>query len=391
MAKRLEVDRNTCQRIVAATATGQMDATVLVQLPGVLGLRQFVDAMAREFTTAEQTELIGSCRAAIDAVESLLRTLGCSQRRLRERLEADPRSAPAEVAARNDGVSSRKSLFRAATEITGRCSEVRCSLSAIRPVPGDPTRTEYIKAGGYAGHVAFPGAMPLELGEQAAEHLQTERASKSFEPLSAECDAISDESNRYLLSAFCSQPLPRVTSRRIGTRIVHVIESGPSPEDERRAMDIFVAERHARPDKHPATQRPALGEVWSMITFPARRLIFDVYLHREIARRCIPSLEVHLWNSSAGQQGLWRWSTRFPKGPRLTLLGAGLSNADAEGLSSHAPLTAHVFDRAGWDASEFVGYRCDVEYPIWRAGYCMLFDFTGNELPTDGDAARAGA
>ena len=118
-----------------------------------------------------------------------------------------------------------------------------------------------------------------------------------------------------------------------------------------------------------------------MITFPARRLIFDVYLHREIARRCIPSIEAHLWNSSAGQQGLWRWSTRFPRGPRLLLLGTGLGNAEAERIPGHAALTAHVFERAGWDPTEFVGYRCDVEYPIWRAGYCMLFDFTGNELP----------
>jgi len=34
-----------------------------------------------------------------------------------------------------------------------------------------------------------------------------------------------------------------------------------------------------------------------------------------------------------------------------------------------------VLDRLGWAASEFVGYRCEVEFPIWRAGYCMLFDF----------------
>jgi hypothetical protein len=142
-----------------------------------------------------------------------------------------------------------------------------------------------------------------------------------------------------------------------------------------------VADKRARPDKHPATQHPALGEVWSMITFPARRLVFDVYLHRDIARRCIPLLEAHLWNINVGQQGLWRWSTRFPGGPKLVLLGQGLGNAATDAYARHHELTAHMFQLADWDSNQFVGYRCDVPYPIWRSGYCMLFDFTGSELP----------
>jgi regulator of PEP synthase PpsR (kinase-PPPase family) len=41
MSRALEVDRNTCQRIVAATGRGDADAMLLVQLPGVMGLGQF--------------------------------------------------------------------------------------------------------------------------------------------------------------------------------------------------------------------------------------------------------------------------------------------------------------------------------------------------------------
>jgi hypothetical protein len=35
----------------------------------------------------------------------------------------------------------------------------------------------------------------------------------------------------------------------------------------------------------------------------------------------------------------------------------------------------HVFERVGWDPEQFVGYRCEVAYPVWQAAYCMLFDF----------------
>jgi hypothetical protein len=41
------------------------------------------------------------------------------------------------------------------------------------------------------------------------------------------------------------------------------------------------------------------------------------------------------------------------------------------------------FDHAGegWNPDEFVGYRCELEFPLWRCSYHFLFDFTGNEMP----------
>jgi hypothetical protein len=32
-------------------------------------------------------------------------------------------------------------------------------------------------------------------------------------------------------------------------------------------------------------------------------------------------------------------------------------------------------EAAGADPDDFVGVRCEVEFPIWRAGYCVTFDF----------------
>lgn len=385
MARALEIDRNTCQRIVTATARGEADAMTLVQLPGVQGLNQFVDAMSSRLSDPEERELLTSARAAIVALNELINALGGSQRKLRERLETEMRPTTADSPVPSDSLSSRRSLFRAAAEVTGRWSDVWISLTAIRPLPDNPLMTEVIKARGNIGHVAHPAAMPLEIGEHVAEHLQSDIGKRTFEPLTGVTVSNQDATQRYLLPDFCSQPLPKVTSRAVGTKIIHVIESASfdanSASGSVQPIDIVMGDKRARPDKHPATQHPALGEVWSMITFPARRLVFDVYLHKQIARRCIPSLEAHLWNANVGQQGLWRWSTRFPRGPKLELLGHGVANSGTAAYPRHTELTQHLFEQSGWDPEDFVGYRCDVPYPIWRAGYCMLFDFTGNELP----------
>lgn len=381
MSRALGVDRNICQRIVAATAKGEADVGMLIQLPGIAGMRQFLRALQeRPGLSRVQRESLASTGAAIDLYETLLTQLAGSQRKLRERLDASLDSSPESCVVSGD-LASRRQLFRAAARITGRWSQSWVCMRMIRPIPGDPLMTESIVARGHIGHRWREGALPLEIGE----HVQPRLASASDDPAYRSLSN-SEDARRFLFGAFCSQPLPQIISRALGNKMVHVIE-GSTPADV--PVDIVIADRRAQPDRHPATQDPPFGEVWSMITFPAQHLVFDVYLHREIASRCTPSLEQHLWGPHSGSQGLWRWSTRFPGGPRLQDLGFGLQNAPTDAYPRHAELTRAMFAQAGWDPSEFVGYRCSVEYPVWRSGYCMLFDFTGFELGSGTPADRS--
>ena len=380
MARALDVDRNTCQRIVAATGRGDADAMLLVQLPGVMGLGQFLDAMARRFPGSEPGQAIAGARAAVGRFEKLIDGVAGSQRKLRERLEMDrQRDGDAGGAlgagrAMPDDVGARRALFRAAVDIVGRWSEARLTMRIIRPAPGDGLHTENIRMTGHVGHVARPVAVPLEVYSGAPENL-IEQAGHAFESLDASQSV--GNTPRFLMEKFCTRPLPRVTSRGTASRVVHAIDEAAEPG---KASDIFVADRRAGVDKHPASQHPPIGEVTTIMNFPARRYVMDVYLHRDIARRCIPSLEVHLASPWAGSALLSRWSTRLPGGPRMEVLGAGLERAGSDAYARHGEVAAEMFASVGWDAAEFVGYRCDVAYPIWRGAYCMLFDFTGNEL-----------
>jgi hypothetical protein len=380
MARVLEIDRNTCQRIVAATGRGDADASMLVQLPGVMGLRQFLEAMGRRFPTSEAEQAIAGARAAVDKFEKLIDDLAGSQRKLRERLEMDRdlAGAGADAPGASDNLATRRAMFRAAVDVVGRWSETRLTMRIIRPAPGDPMHTENIRMTGHVGHMARPVAVPLEVYSGTPGHL-VERTGPAFQSLDAS-QSVGDTPN-FLMTEFCTRPLPRVTSRATENRVIHVIDEQAEPGLGGRPSDIFVADRRAGVDKHPATQHPPIGEISTIMNFPSRRYVMDVYLHRDIARRCIPSLEVHLASPWAGQALLARWSTRLPGGPKLELLGVGLEHAGSDAYPRHAEVATHMFKSVGWDPGEFVGYRCDVAYPIWRAAYCVLFDFTGNELP----------
>ena len=375
MSRALALDRATCQRIVATVLNPSSSPETLVQLPGVLGLRQFVHAMSEHPAAKGDHERLSAVSAAIDRFESFLERIGGSQRLLRMRLEA---SAPGAATIEPDGVDDvRASLIRSASAITGRCSETTVHTAIIRPLPDDPKKTESVRIRGLIGHTWTDQAIPLEIGESAAlQH------NARAEPAFATLDAMPASGNtpNSLLAPFCSSPLPRVISRATQSRVVHVIDAsdgGTGP------VDIVTAHRGTAPDLHPAALRPALGEIWALQNFPAKRLVFDTFLHRDIACRCIPSVEVHLWTPGVNVPGSSRWSTRFPGGPRLEVLGPDFTRAQTTGYERYVELLSHVFTQLNWRGEEFVGYRCEVPFPVWRAGYCMIFDFTGNELPAD--------
>jgi hypothetical protein len=383
MARALEIDRNTCQRIVAATGRGEADAAMLVQLPGIAGLRQFMEAMGKRFGNGEAAAAIAGVGAAVDRFEKIIDDFAGSQRKLRERLDMDRGGGSLTLESigttgPSDSLGVRRSMFRAAVDVVGRWSETRLTARIIRPVPGDPMHTENIRMTGHVGHMARAVSVPLEVYSGVPEDLM-ETNGPAFQTLDAQQSV--GNTPGFLMREFCSTPLPRVTSRAAGSRVVHAIDEMGTPG---QASDIFVADRRAGRDKHPATQHPALGDVSTIMNYPSRRFVMDVFLHREIARRCIPALEVHLSALQSGPMVLSRWSTKIPGGPRLELLGTpagGMENLATDAYSRYPEVLRTLFGSMGWNPGEFVGYRCDVAYPIWRVAYCMIFDFTGSELP----------
>ncbi|MFN7020650.1 MAG: hypothetical protein ACK4WH_04880 [Phycisphaerales bacterium] len=374
MSRVLGLDRATCQRLVATTASPNAEAETLVHLPGVLGLKQFLAAMWARTSDPRGVEQLQAAAAAVNRFESLIKQLGGSQRKLRARLastRAGNEWGAGSAAAASDDIAAREAMFRAAAALTGRWSETSISLSLIRPTPADEARdgsgrsvqtTQTARIRAVLGHHARADAVPLEVG--------------STNPLEAEpsrSDPVRHRAPAMLLEEFCSRPMPRLVSHTTGHRVVHVIDAAEPGAIEN--ADIVLADREPVTDLHPAVMKPPVGEVWSLINFPSRLLVFDVFLHRDIAARCRPSLELHMWTPNVVQHAAARWSTRFPGGPRLRSLGNGLTGARTTGYGRYLELVGQQFARLGWDAESFVGYRCEVAFPVWRAGYCVAFDF----------------
>ncbi len=384
MSRSLELDRATCQRIVSVCATNDASAELLVNLPGVQGVRQFIAAVARRIKPGSGVEVLASANASADQFETVLDRLAGSQRRLKARFLAgaptleSAASMGLEPDAPADDAGLRETLFRAASALVGRWSQLTVDTRLVWPALSGPEQTDGARIRGLIGHVEGPSSVPLETGETSSA-----RALDGNSPAFATLDArpASGATPQSLLVDFCSRPLPRVMSRASGSRSVHTLDlEGPHGASH----DLVMAHRNAVPDSHPATQSPHLGEIWWLATFPTRRVQFDVLMHQDVLREATVALEVHLWGPEVGRPGTTRWSTRFPGGPKAELLGSGLKAFGESTYERYGQLLASVFDQIGQKPSEFVGFRCEVAYPIWRSGYCVRFDYSEHGNAVEG-------
>jgi hypothetical protein len=174
-----------------------------------------------------------------------------------------------------------------------------------------------------------------------------------------------------LLAPFTTHPLPTVTSRGSKGKLVQVID--PSSLDHEIEIEVMLGERSMHP-MFDESGRPTLDEVWTLVNAPTRQLLLDVYIDERLERRFRPSVDAQMWYPNLSSPGDDRWITRFPSQPGLQLLGRGAARAASPAYHRQEELTQFFFGRLGLDPERFVGFRCEVAYPIWRAGYRMAFE-----------------
>ena len=377
LARHLDVDRTTCQRLVYIASRPYTGLYILERLPGTRALRQLVDAARRvtDPSAALTIAAVAEFEAAVERLDQVISATASSQSALLRRLAATSRPLPHTPHIHHDShTAAPQQLHHAAAEITGRHSDLWTAIYAYFPVQDDPNHLDVGRVHGLIGHHARPGAVPLTFHNFSSRDDDDTTHTDNFRPLHTTDDdhtTPDPATPSMVIPSFSSNPPPIVRAKQPGEYLVQSIDQ--SPHRGAKPVDLMLGTRNRMP--HPALQPPRIEEVWAMINFPARRLLFDVYLHRDLARTCIPALDIHLWRPDFAAHIGDRWQTRLDSPATLQILGQGLKNAHSPHYTRHAELTQHLFQHLDADPDRFVGYRCCVEYPLWRTGYCMSFDF----------------
>ncbi|MDG2291795.1 MAG: hypothetical protein P8L37_03980 [Phycisphaerales bacterium] len=352
LSNELHVGRMTCQRIVKLGKSGDTSPgpQLLTQLPGTQGLRQFLDALAQ---TGTSRKLLSNAVAAVEKFELFLRNISLSQSGFEAALLLHQQgSNPERQRAR------RADLFEATSAVTGQSANATISMMAIRPSLSEGHNIEQIAIRGYAGMQASGSAMPIRLPMNMA--------------YADYRNVTGDEAQRepqQLIEEFCTRPLPNIDTRIIKAKhLAHIINPEHIPTGE--SFDCF-ARQHTRWNIKGMGGHMA---IWLYIDYPTRYCSFDLHLHRSIEENNDVSADCHMWGTSLLAPPEDLWMTRFADQMTFTKLGEGLQNTASDAYAKHKELTEYMFASNGWDPSEFTGYRCEMELPIWRSGLCLILE-----------------
>lgn len=373
MARFLDVERTTCQRVVSAVEGPFGGLELITRLPGSRGLKMLTKA-ARRRLPKTMHEKIGAVAAGAELYETTVRRLAGSQSRLLRRLDAS-------MGPSREGINAyahdqaRRALFDAAADITGRWSDLWLAAYLYRPHESDDRLLRHARVNGLLRHEWRADAVPLTFhsfnnNRGEASGIPEDDASRVgvFEPLAAR-----DEEPVHLLEEFSARPVPIVASKQTTEYMVQAIDAITDTTASWRPVDLMFGSRAVV--RNPAKMTPRIEECWALINLPARAMLFDVFLHQDIAMRSIPALDAHLWRPDFASTVGDRWQTRLSNTPALALLGRGLERVEHERSPRHRELLAMLFDAEGVNPDEYIGFRCAVEHPLWRCGYCMSFDF----------------
>jgi hypothetical protein len=367
MADYLGVDRNLCQRVLAAARNDGLE--FLLNTPGPAQLQQLVEGAALKGLDAER--LLG-LRTAIDAFSSLVidgeRAPGAFRRRVRDLLTASATPAPLQPAA----ADPLDLLHRASVLIAGCELDARINVGLMWPRKDLHMGVNVLMIQGHIGYAARPDGMPIVA--QFADWVGDAAGRPVAEALVTESGA---DARRVLLREFCSDPTPDLVPSGPTDSGEHVLEPRSLPPGAKPT--VFTAMSMVQ-DPHPlldATDRIRSFHVHMRL--PSRRFLFDLYLHRSLASACVPGCAVQTWSPNIHLNPLADWANVIPGGRggvRLEILGSDLRQAQTAAWPRHDELVRRAFSMAGRDSGDFIGHRMDVRLPVWGAHYIMAFDFT---------------
>ena len=371
LARGLALDRASAHRLLglASSARGR-ELSALAGAPGAEAIEAFLAAARRRGATAEA---LAAAAHALEQYRRLIAELAGSKAQLERRIAVSRSAdgaASATPAARVESIGAR--LFEASAELLGRRTELRVDMMFVKRTPRRRDVFDYAQVRGILGHRAEAQALPLSIDllgrvlrprDPSAQGLLTLAGAPAVDVLSS-----------ALLREFCSDPLPVVLSQGRGDRVRNVVDARATGE---RGLDVVVGYARRAAFRHPRLEDVPVLAVGAMIREATERLLVDVYIEREVARGAVPDGEAYVWSPTLDTDIADHWLDRLPHAPPLTVLGGGLSRAASRFWPRHAELVAHAFGELGWDAEQFVGFRLEVERPLWGCSYFVVLDFAG--------------
>ena len=354
LVSELDIDKSLASRLTRAIRADDPSEFIHL-LPSPTGLSIFLSA-ARTAGINKET-----CRAAEDSVDGfrfLLEALPGG----RATLDAALSASSGEARSRSEK-NAKQAVYKAMSYLVGiRCESIATTF-AIQPA-ADGRMADALDIHHRIGIRRLRPTAPLGVSSM---RLHPPSNGKTPLPFMETLDGVPvSEAQNYFLPEFSSPDLPEFHMFTEGSVLTTALpESDPpleSPLDLTSAMVIRnVMERYRTKEIH---------DEWRgyLLHLPCKTLVRDVYIHEDLYQGMVPDITLHIPSPKGAETvrhpGLHGRLNTLDLSIPVENLGLGIGSVAIRGIGRYPELVHEVFDRAGWDASKFRGYRARVTYPV---------------------------
>ncbi len=357
LARFLGIDKTLAwkvTRIVHAEAA----ADAVAYVPGSSGMRILTDALARAGARDATVRGLAETAEAFDAVVEEhagdRATLHLALAHL-----GPPRPDVEEAV--------RRKAFQGNAGVWGIQARARLSARFIAPNPARPDVLDGAMVDGYLDLWRVRPNTRWPLCRFRTFHDDGSSIDDGSMPL----DNATPTDGLRLLDDFCHGPLPEISAVSDEGGVVYELGAGPLGRTGECTFLHGSRIRGALPRYR--TARDEHGDVLSLISVPVETLLLDLFLHRDIAANVEPEIAIFgRLSAEANSRAGTNERNRMPYDGEVLTLGAPAA-VDTPLHPDHPALVAYVFDRVGWRAEDFVGFRAIVPYPPLPSTVALRF------------------
>lgn len=357
LARTLSLDLALCQGVLDAVhALGDGMRTVAM-LPGKVATHRFAHALDRKMGRANETLAV-----ALAQYTEVMDLIGSTPAIAASRIDEQMRgfSHPPDPAAAL--INARRASFEAMSKFTSSWSDM---VTDTRLLQRDGTDPKLLMETALTSQI---GLRTRGIGFPIASH--SWQTGKDIAEMFSQ-DGVAREPRRPLLvKEFSTYPLPIVSSRQEGGSNMSLIDV--RLDETLESVDL-AQERIASRLPAPSSEDP----LWSCAVSsrsPTQRLVITYFMPRLLAERSVVTGAGYFWHPGLTGDPAMHWHEQLPGRLIPESLGGGLEGAGHASQPRIARMAEYLFDRCRAEPAEYLGYRLDIEYPVWGALYYLTFD-----------------
>lgn len=366
MAKYLDANKSTCQRLLNVMNKSQDGLDVILLVPGYEGINQFVDCMQAK---GVNESLVEHARKASKTFIKDIKTFGRSHSSLKKILSRRHQSSQGGYSL-SAAEQNRAAHFEASKQLLGESSQLTFATFVAQPNPRDDD---------YYQEFALVSRQGVNIKTQARPFMQF--YSKDCLPSDSQSVTQSDgppdvkEFALGMVDEFTSIDLREAYSgysQATSSLVFANIKSDEQPFD---ATFLF---NNPKDSFNPLSSKFKTTVHSISIKIPTERLVMLVFLEKSLDKRC--SVNVGCYPNSLVMERQQHnydeiWNDRFPEFPELKIVNSLTSVTELTAIDKSDEMIQYLFDYGKLDKEHFVCYMIDVKYPIWSSTYRVYFEF----------------